>query len=350
MKTLWMTLALTAAAFAEIQMSDAQIKKMGIVTQEIRMIRSESLGPLIGIIDYSDKGAKNYTLGAEATVVELFKHKGDSVKKGEAICRIASGELLSDLYELNEMRNRYKIAQEYARKDDQLYKDGIISLRESQKSALEAMSLKVKMQEIESRFAFAGADMRTQDGMSFTIRAKQSGIVGDAPLKAGEKIEPFRPYVKLVTTNALNAYIKIPPKLIGSLRIGAAVTDAKGGQIGSIASFSTSVETVNNSGTAVVTLNVSNGNFRPGTSAEFYIASVANERWALLPRSSVTKYKKKDICFIKTAKGFEPKEIEIEKVYKDHVAVDMNGFTPKTRVVNEGIITLKGALSGMGFE
>lgn len=70
----------------------------------------------------------------------------------------------------------------------------------------------------------------------------------------------------------------------------------------------------------------------------------------LLPRVSVTKYKGKDICFVKTATGFEPKSVEIQKIYKEHIAVKPEGFNSNEHVVTEGIINLKGILSGMGFE
>ncbi|WP_295053982.1 efflux RND transporter periplasmic adaptor subunit, partial [Sulfuricurvum sp.] len=204
---------IATAMMAEIKMSEAQMKKMGVVVESVREIQSEAMGPFIGTFDYNDKGARNYTLSAEATVAELMKQTGDTVKQGEVICTIASSELLASSYELNDLRNRLKLAQEYAQKDHALYKDGVLSLRESQKSTLEVMSLKSKIGEIENRFVFSGADMHPKNGMMFTIRARQSGILAHAPLKAGEKIEPFIPYLKIARANALSAYIKIPPKM-----------------------------------------------------------------------------------------------------------------------------------------
>lgn len=350
MKTVLLIFFCAVSAMAQIHISETESKKMGVIAQEIRLIRSESIGPLIGMIDYSDKGAKNYTLGAEATVVELLKYKGDDLKKGDIICRIASSELLGSMYELNDLRNRLKLAKEYARKDTQLYKEGVISLRESEKSVLDMSTLQVKIGELESRFTFAGADIRAQDGMIFTVRAKQNGVLADAPQKAGEKIEPFRPYLKIVSASRLNVYLKIPPKLIDSIQKNGAVLDREGKTIGHILSIATSVETLNNSAMAVAALNVSSSRYRPGTSSEFYVSAPMNEKWALLPRSSVTKYKKNDICFVKNTKGYAVKTIHVKKIYKDHIAVAVEGFTPHTQVATGGIITLKGSLNGMGFE
>lgn len=350
MKRSLLLLMAATAAMAQISMSDAQIKKMGITVEGVRMIKSEAMGPFIGSYDYSDKGAKNYTLSSEATVVEMMKQTGDTVKKGEAICRIASSELLASSYELSDIRNRLKLAQEYAHKDAGLYKEGVLSLRESQKSALEVMSLKAKEAEVLNRFVFAGADVRVKEGMMFTIRARQSGILAHAPLKAGEKIEPFVPYLKIANANALSAYIKIPPKMIGNIRKGALVSDKNGIQVGKIVAVSSSVDMLSNSATAIAVLTPSYAGYRPGTSGEFYITSTQNDQWVLLPRTSVTKYKKHDICFVKTPKGFEVKTIEIQKIYREHIAVKAEGFTASSQVAKDGIISLKGALSGMGFE
>lgn len=349
MKALWLSCISAVALLAEISVSEAQSQKMGIIAQEIRLIRSQSIGPLIGTIDYGDKGAKNYTLGSEATVVELSKFKGDEVKKGEVICKIASSELLGYVYELKDLRHRLKMAAEFAAKDKQLYNEGVISSRESQKSMLEAGMIKSKIGEIESRFSFAGADSKMDGGMMFAIRAKQNGILSEAPQKAGEKIEPYRPYLKIVSSQSLNAYLRVPPKLMGSIQKNSIVLDSQGRAIGKIVSFAGSVDTVNNSATAVAVLNGSSP-YRPGTSLEFFIETPVNEKWALLPRSAVTKYKQKEICFLKTPKGYDAKTVEVKKIYKDHIAVDMKGFTPKTKVATSGTITLKGLLSGMGFE
>lgn len=350
MKSLLLLLAVASAAIAQITMSDAQIKKIGIKVEAVHLIKSEAMGPFIGLFEYSDKGSKNYTLSSEATVVELMKQTGDRIKKGEAICKIASSELLASRYELIDVRNRLKLAQEYARKDSGLYKDGVISQRESQKSTLEVMSLQAKVGEIQNRFIFAGADTAPKDGMIFTIRAHQNGIIAHAPIKTGEKIDPFVPYLKIANASAFSAYIKIPPKMIGSIQKGALVMDKLGIPVGKVSAISSSVDMINNSATAVATITKANEDYRAGTSSEFYIASSRTEKWILLPRVSVTKYKGKDICFVKTATGFVPQTVEIQKIYKEHIAVKPDGFTAREQVVTEGIINLKGILSGMGFE
>jgi hypothetical protein len=138
--------------------------------------------------------------------------------------------------------------------------------------------------------------------------------------------------------------------MIGSIQKGAAVTDKNGNVVGKVTAVSSSVDKMSNSGTAVAVITKMEEDYRAGTSSEFYIASGSSEKWILLPRVSVTKYKGKDICFVRTTGGFATKNVVVQKIYKEHIAVKADGFTSETEVVTEGIINLKGALSGMGFE
>ncbi|MDD5053512.1 MAG: efflux RND transporter periplasmic adaptor subunit [Sulfuricurvum sp.] len=350
MKKLILWIALCAVAFGTLTMSSEQVRKLGITVHNVRYIQSESMGPFIGTFDYGDEHSYNYTLSTQATVVNVIKKPGDIVTKGEAICRIASAELLSSSYELHDIEQRLKLAQEYAKKDAGLYKDGVLSLRDTQKSNLEVMTLKVKAGEVGSRFTYAGADIHPSEGMVFTIRAKRSGILTLSPLMGGDKIEPFVPYLKISDTNALNAVIMIPPKFISAIKKGSSVLDKENKVIGKITSVSISVNRLNNSGAAMAHITNPDESFRAGTSAEMYIAGVQQSKWVLLPRASVSKYKNKDICFVRTSDGFAPKTLEVQKNFRDYVAVSADGFTPKTQVVVEGIIYLKGLLGGMGFE
>lgn len=350
MKKILFLVMTSAIAFGAITMKESQIKELGIMTENVRYVKSDSMGPFIGTFDYGDENSYTYTLSSEATVVNAVKKPGDRVKKGEIICRIASAELLSSSYELKNIEQRLALAKEYAKKDKALYQDGVLSLRESQNSSLEVMNLNAKAAEVMSRFDFAGVDRHPSQGMVFAVRAKRSGVISSGAFMGGEKIEPFVPYLKISDAGALNALIMISPKWMSYIQKGAAVSDKNGNVIGSITAVSTSVNRMNNSGSATARITKADLAYRAGTSTEMYIGAATRAEWILLPRTAITKYKNQDICFIKTVQGFEPKKVEIQKYFKNHVAVSSDGFTAKTYVVNGGIITLKGALSGMGFE
>lgn len=328
----------------EIIMSPTQITQKGILTVPIERVRAEAMGPFVGSLEYSDQNAKSYVLSAEATVVQIYKRVGDSVQKGEAICTIASSDLLSSRYELADLRNRLRLAQEYARKDAALYRDGVISLRESQKSALDVMSLQTKIAQIRNSFTFAGADQG--EGMIFTIRSKYRGVISDAPLNVGEKIEPFTPYIQVNTNQTISAVIKIPPQLIASIHKNDRVLDRNRRIVGKVIALSEGVNRWSNS--AVLIARLDHSSDRVGMSSRFYIEAQVPHDWSLVPRSALSKYKGQDICFARTSRGFTPVVVSVQKLYADKVAI--TGINPQVRVVTEGIMILKGMLGGLGFE
>jgi len=350
MKKIVLTLCLVSALFADIKMDVAQIKKMNIAIKPALFSSSESFGPYAGSLDFDDAKSKSYLLSSEGSVVNAVKKAGESVKKGEVVCRVSSVGLLSASFELKEVRNKLGALENNAKKDEALYKDGVISYREYQKSAFEVAALRTKLGELNSVFAFAGASPSVNSDASFAVRAARDGILSIAPSRAGQKIEPFIPYLKISDENALTAYIKIPPKKIALVKKGAVVTDKKGSKIGFIVSVSPSVDVSSNSSTAIAKISDTKNLLRAGASAEFFISSTKAELSVMLPLASVTKYKNQDICFIRTKDGFAPKTVTVQREAKEGIFVKADGFAASTEVAVGGIVNLKGALSGMGFE
>ena len=105
-----------------------------------------------------------------------------------------------------------------------------------------------------------------------------------------------------------------------------------------------------NSAGAVATITAKNESFRAGTAYEFFISTPKAQSLMMLPRSSVAKYKNTDVCFIRTKDGFVPKRVSVVKDTKDGVYIKNNDIADGASVAVGGIVNLKGALSGMGFE
>ena len=339
---------MAASLFADIKMSDSEMKKMGIALKTAVLVNSETVGPFVGSFDFDDSKSKNYILPSDGVVVRSVKMAGDAVKKGDVLCIISSAELAANGFELREARSRLKILDANAKKDEALYKDGVISQREYQKSAFEASMLASRVAELESRFSVAGVSS-SSDGM-FAVKAKTSGVLSLAPKKAGQKIEPFIPYLKISESSSLAAYIKIPPTQLVNIKKGAIVTDRTSNKIGVLIAVSGGVDETTNSAGAVAKITAKNESFRAGTAYEFFISTPKAKSLMMLPRSSVTKYKNTDVCFIRTKDGFVPKRVSVVKDTKDGVYIKNNDIADGASVAVGGIVNLKGALSGMGFE
>ncbi len=348
MKKFLVFMFVAASLLAEIKMDKEGMKKMGITLKPAVMSVSETAGPFVGSFDYDDAKSKNYILPSDGVVLKIVKTAGDSVKKGDTLCIISSSELTANMFELREAKNRLKALNNNAKKDEMLYKEGVISFREYQKSSLEASALASRVSELESRLSMAGASA-LNDG-TFAIKAKMDGTVSLSPKKGGQKIEPFMPYLKISDASSLAAYIKIPPAQLGNVKKGSQVTDKAGNKIGVLIGVSGGVDETTNSALGVVKITAPKESFRAGTAHEFFIAVPKSESTLMLPRSSVTKYKNGDICFVRTKTGFVPKKVSVIKETKEGIYVKPGDIAVGSEIAVGGIINLKGILSGMGFE
>lgn len=341
-------LMIATATMAQITISEVQMKKMGIVAENVRVTSSSKIGPLIAKIDYDEEKSKSYFLNHEASILSLNVRAGERVKKGQILCRIASPELMNVAFELKELRNRYEVIYNNAKKDEILYKEGIISYRDYQATALEASSLRSRITSLESRFSVAGVRIKL-DG-SLAVMAQKSGIITDAPLAVAEKISPYEPYFRISDTDAKIAILNISPKLMSAISKGDKVLNEMGKSLGTIISVSPSVNVSNNSATAIARLRDTSGELRAGTTGALFVSASKPVVSILIPSNSVVKYQGKNICFIRTASGFKAQQLMVIGMSKEGVLIRQNEIDKNTKVATSGLIILKGALSGLGFE
>lgn len=348
MKRSMLLLIAATAAMAQITINDAQMKKMGITAGKVTLTSNTVVGPVIAKIDYDEEKSKSYFLDHEASVTALNVRQGDTIRKGQVLCRIASPELLTKGFELKEVRNRYQSIQNNVKKDETLYKDGVISYRDYQVSALEAASLRTRISTLEAQFALAGVRLSTEGSMA--VIAQRNGIITVAPSAVAEKITPYLPYFRISNTDAMVAMLNISPKQITSISKGDKVLNKAGNVIGTIISVSPAVNGSTNSAIAIARLRDSSGELRAGTTTGLFVSTSKPVTSILIPSNAVVKYQGKNICFIRTQTGFKAQELAIVGMSKEGVLVRQGGIDQHTQVAISGLIVLKGAMSGLGFE
>jgi multidrug efflux pump subunit AcrA (membrane-fusion protein) len=341
-------LALTTSLMAQITISDAQMKKMGITTSLVSITNSTQAGPYIAKIDYDEAKSKSYFTSNEASVVALYVHAGDTVTRGKLLCKIASPQLLSSSFELKELKNRFSALKNNAAKDETLYKEGIISYRDYQTSSLEVASLRSRIGALEAQFILEGV-AASSDG-TFNVLAQQSGIVTQAPLSIAEKIIPYQPYFRISNATSMVAMLNISPKQISLISKGDKVLDSNTKPIGTIISVSPAINSTSNSAVAIAKITNIDGNLRAGTSTNLYVSTSKPITSILIPASAIVNYQGKNICFIKTPTGFRAQELRLQSVSKEGALVQQRGIDKHTAVATSGLIILKGAMSGLGFE
>lgn len=340
-------LMLATAAMAQITISDAQMKKLGITTGNVSISSTALIGPLIAKIDYDEDKSKSYFLDQEASIVSLNVRQGDRVQKGQTLCSISSPALMASYFELKELHNRYRAIQNNAAKDATLYKEGVISYRDYQASELEASGLRSRISTLESQFSIAG--VRAGRNGALNVIAQKNGVITDAPLAVAERIVPYQPYFRISDSQAMVAMINVSPSLISSISKGDTVLSKDNSHpIGTIISVSPSISGSTNSAIAIA--RVRDPQLRAGTTVGMFISASKPTTSILIPSQALTHSGGKTICFIRNAKGFQAQELRVSATTKEGVLVRQKGIDTNTKVAISGLVILKGAMSGLGFE
>lgn len=335
------------AKYTEVKITPSQAQGLGIKDIPIQNPSITRGVPFNALIDFDDKESATQSSTFDVVVVAIYMREGEAINEGDEICEINSNELNNSYFELENARNRYRVAQEVAQKDKGLYESGVISQREYQTSYLASRELFLKLSQLENSFKLFGIDPKRPKGKSgFRVVASSSGILSVAPKTTGEKIPAFTPYVRISKSNDLLARIKIPASISDYVVPGSKVYSEQGQYVGDISTVSVVLDKTNNSITAIARLQ--KGVFRVGEVADIYIEGKQPKGTVALPSDAVIKNGKDDLIFIKTKDGYMPRVVNIVEKRSKSFVIDSSGLRGSEQVASGALIALKGIINNVG--
>ena len=334
--------------YDEVKVSASQAQGLGIKDIPIQNPSITRGVPFNALIDFDDKESATQSSTFDVVVVGISMREGEAINEGDEICEINSNELNNSYFELENARNRYRVAQEVAQKDKGLYESGVISQREYQTSYLASRELYLKLSQLENSFKLFGIDPKNPKGKSgFRVVASSSGILSVAPKTTGEKIPAFTPYVRISKSSDLLARIKIPASISDYVVPGSKVYSEQGQYVGDISTVSVVIDKTNNSITAIAKLQ--KGVFRVGEVADIYIEGKQPKGTFALPSDAIIKNGKDNLIFIKTQEGYIPRVVNIVEKRSKSFVIDSSGFRGDEKVASGSLIALKGLINNVGI-
>ncbi|AFI04322.1 cobalt-zinc-cadmium resistance protein, CzcB family [Helicobacter cetorum MIT 00-7128] len=342
-------LSLEAKSYQEIILSEQQLKHMGLhVLRLDKEIFSKGL-PFNAYIDFDSKSSVVQSLSFDASVVAVYKREGEQVKKGDMICEVSSISLSNLYFELQNNRNKLKIATDVTKKDLELYKAGVISQREYQTSFLASEEMRLKVEQLETTFKGFGIDPKKPKGdYGFRIVARDSGLLSVAPKNAGEKILAFTSYVRISKSSNLIARIKLPVDVSRHIKQGSLIYSSDGMWIGEIQSVSVVLDRGSN--TILATALISEKSYHVGEMVEVYIQGSQPKDSVLVPSKALIRDGKNYLAFIRTSKGFRPIIAHVLEERNKTFVVSSDSLKPSDSVATGALIGLKGMINHLGEE
>lgn len=154
----------------------------------------------------------------DGVIASILADRGDAVRKGQPLVRLNSQ---LEAAAVNSARGKAEFARRKAERNDELYKQQLISAQERDQLETEA-----KLSELELREREEALKMRT-------IASPIDGVVVDRLVAPGDQVSrAAAPLLRLMRLDPLYVELVAPARLLGRIRAGASVrvTPDGGGQ------------------------------------------------------------------------------------------------------------------------
>lgn len=341
------------AAPVLLELKPEQLAQAGIKTVAAGSLEAsgEHLLPAQVVIDPRHLEILAAPLSGIVTRVAVVS--GETVKKGQLLGQLRGAQLLELQRDYLAARAQAETADEARRRDEALFNDGIIPRSRLAQTLAAQRQAAAGLAEKRQSLHLAGLGEPGEAAAGFnglvTLRAPFDGVVLEAPLQPGQRVESNALLFKLGKLSPLSLEIQAGAAIAGELRPGDAIAIdgcASGGRVTVVAeSLSSASQSVMVRGELARPA----GCVRPYQQLQLRVkAAAANSRrgW-VIPREALVRHQGQDWVFVQVAQGYRPEPVKLIGEYEQTLRVEgrLDAATP---LVVKGASALKAHWLGLG--
>ncbi|MDD4910965.1 MAG: efflux RND transporter periplasmic adaptor subunit [Sideroxydans sp.] len=346
----------TPAMAQDIALSDVQLKKLGISTAPLPPKQQGELSGMPAQVVIPGNQLFTVSTPLAAMVEQTLVGVGDSVRKGEVLATLQSPALAEAQRGLLQASTQSQLAKENLLRDEQLWKDGIISesrLRATQSQQREAeASISERRQALKlsgmSNSAIEQLQHNNQLSSLLSITSPIDGVILEKTASAGQRLDAAIPLFKVARLDPLGLEIQIPLASVRNLKVGANVTIPAFNAKGKLTAIGRSLSGGNQTILVRATIKEGTANLRPGqfVEATIGVSSNASSQWNIA-NSALARLNNQAVIFVKTPKGFRTESVTIlsEGAQKSVISGTFKG---DEQVAVQGVSALKSSAMGIG--
>lgn len=345
-----------ALAADEIVLSAQQVQSLGIATAKLP---SKQQGELSGLpAQVAIPGNQLYIVSTPlpATVEQVAVGVGDAVQKGQLLARLQSPALAEAQRGLLEASTQAQLAKDNLARDEQLWKDGIISESRYRAAKSQSIAADAALAERRQMLRLAGmsetavAQLQSANTLSslLAITSPIDGVVLEKTVSAGQRLDAAIPIFKVAKLKPLSLEIQAPLASTQGLKVGVEVRVPAYGAKGKLIAIGQSLSGGNQTVLLRALIQEGAENLRPGQFVEASIATAASStpQW-VVPNAAVARIGGKGMVFVETAKGFRPESVTILHEGAEN-SVITGKFTGNEKIAVHGVSALKARVMGVG--
>ncbi len=347
------TAATTAQAAdrpARVVIAQGQVRVMGIETMPLQTQANTVSASFPAQVSIPATAEQVVSSPVAGLVAQLLAEQNQPVRRGAPLVRIVSPELGQLQLQLLQTTARATLARQTARREQQLFDDGIIPQRRVQESQAALKEADAALNNAKAALRMSGMAADTIERVaasgqahdSITLAATQSGIVTEIAIKPGQRVEAAAALVRIAQTGTLWLDIQLPASESSAWPVGTRVK-VRGMEITArVASGSAGVSSASQTMVLRAVIEGQTGQLRPGEFVTVELpAGAAREGWDV-PLAAVSHDGAQAYVFVRTADGFEARPVKLTASAGQRVRVQ-GALKTGEHVAISGVIALKGA-------
>ena len=325
-------------------------KQQASLGVQVAAVKASTGGQLLASATVVMPPGKEITVSAPyaGQVSRLLVGVGDSVKAGAALAHFTSPMLGDARRLLNEASLEYKNSSAAAQRDQAMFDEGIIPAVRLQLSRSRQEAAQAQLNAREAELFTSGMRFDVNSGYATgTLKAPLSGIVSDAFVAVGQRVEAGTMLFKLADSSQLQLDLQLSSEKAALLQVGDEVSVATRNAKAKIIGVSRAVD-ASQSARARATV-TTRGSLQAGelVSVNIHPKGIASsdkpDTYWLVPARAVTQWRGKQLIFVANDKGFEAKTVNVISSTDDLSLIEV-ALPLSSKVAITGIASLRALL------
>lgn len=271
-------------------------------------------------------------------VLSLTVSPGDTVRAGQLLAVLQSPQARELQAEWNVSRLQAEQAELTLARDEQLFREGLIS-----QARLEASHMQARLSATQREERRAALHQAAADGGLIRLTAPIAGVVLERSASVGQRVETAAPLLRLAQLSPLWLELQVPVAEAAALRVGAAVTvDGQPG-IGRVIAHGAVVDAA--AQTVTVRAELPGSSLKPGQAVEARVAAGPGGGRPV-PPDALLREGGRSFVFVELGAGrFAAQPVQVQRSTAE--AVIVSGLPAQARVVVAGTASLKAVMAQM---
>lgn len=281
--------------------------------------------------------------------IEARKNRGDSVEAGEVLAILESREMAETKANYLAALEREKLSNSLFDREERLYQKKVSSEQDFLSASTALQDAKIQLQLSKQKLMALGLDDHSQneDLRFYEIRSPIKGTVIARDITFGEYVEERTPIYAIADLNKVWVEVGIYQKDFPNVKVGqlAEITlpDADQNAIGKIIYVSPIIDDDTITAKAVVELDNSSGNWKPGS----FVTAKIEIQGIVVPiavsQKAIQMIDGESVIFVQKEEGFEKTAVRLGRSDGTHVEV-LAGIEAGTKYACTNCFLLKADL------